>query len=58
MDVFWLIVLIIVTLLFTVIVSTAIASKDIQSTAQLIAEELNLTSAQTEKLVKILMKKR
>lgn len=58
MDVFWLIVLIIVTLLFTVIVSTAIASKDIQSTAQLIAEELNLTSAQTEKLVKILMNKR
>jgi hypothetical protein len=58
MDVFWLIVLIIVTLLFTVIVSTAIASKDIQSTAQLIAEELNLTNAQTEKLVKILMKKR
>jgi hypothetical protein len=58
MDVFWLIVLIIVTLLFTVIVSTAIASKDIQSTAQLIAEELNLTNAQTEKLVKILMNKR
>jgi hypothetical protein len=58
MDVFWLIVLIIVTLLFIVIVSTAIASKDIQSTAQLIAEELNLTNAQTEKLVKILMNKR
>lgn len=58
MDVFWLILLIIVTLLFTVIVSTAIASKDIQSTAQLIAEELNLTNAQTEKLVKILMNKR
>jgi hypothetical protein len=57
MDVFWLIVLIIVTLLFTVIVSTAIASEDIQSTAQLIAEELNLTNAQTEKLVKILQKK-
>ena len=57
MDVFWLIVLIIVTLLFIVIVSTAIASKDIQSTAQLIAEELNLTNAQTEKLVKILQKK-
>lgn len=58
MDVFWLILLVIVTLLFTVIVSTAIASKDIQSTAQLIAEELNLTNAQTEKLVKILMNKR
>ena len=58
MAVFWLIVLIIVTLLFIVIVSTAIASKDIQSTAQLIAEELNLTNAQTEKLVKILMNKR
>lgn len=31
MDVFWLILLVIVTLLFTVIVSTAIASKDIRT---------------------------